>query len=247
MSVTLENYYLGLSMSKKVTFSVAAVLLLASTAFAADTNTTKPPEEVSKTSTEKAPVVLKNKTSGYYVGLGFGGTGFSDGDLGKEFDDFKVAPDKDSSYGTRVYGGYKFNKIVAVEGSFTYYGAFNYKYTEGGSGKATELNPWGLNVAANLGYDFLNDQLRPYGLIGLGYMAYNQSFKQKLYTADGSLATVYGFGVEYTPTLFQGIGFRLQFDSAVSSVTVNYSDPTKDDKTFLQSFNIISLNAQYKF
>ena len=230
-------------MIKKVTFSLVAMLALASTAFAADTNATEPPAEVSKTSAEK----VNSHANGYYVGLGFGGTGFTDGDFGKEFDNFKVEPDKDTSFGARVYGGYKFNKIVAVEGSFTYYGNFNYKYTEGGSGKAAELNPWGLNVAANLGYDFLDDQLRPYGLIGLGYMSYSQSGKQKLYTTDGSLATVYGFGVEYTPTVLQGVGFRLQFDSTVSAVGVTYSDPKKDDKYFMQSFNMLSLNAQYRF
>ena len=234
-------------MTKKVTFSLVAMLALASTAFATDTDTTEPSVEASQTSTEKAPTVTNSHANGFYVGVGFGATGFSDGDFGKEFDNFKVEPDKDTSYGSRIYGGYKFNKIVAVESTITYYGAFNYKYTEGGSGKATELNPWGINVAANLGYDFFDDQLRPYGLAGLGYISYNQGFNQKLYTTDGSLATVFGFGVEYTPTLFQGVGFRLQYDSTVSAVNMTYSDATKENKAFLQSFNMLSLNAQYRF
>jgi len=230
-------------MTKKVTFSLVALLSLASTAYATDTDSTVQTE---KEATTKA-LIQHSHATGFYVGLGLGATGFTDGDFGKEFDSFNVTPDKDASYGSKIYGGYKFNKIVGVESTFTYYGAFNYKYTEGGSGKATEINPWGLNVVANLGYDFLDDQIRPYGLIGLGYVSYNQGYNQKLYTTDGSLATVYGFGVEYTPTSLQGIGFRLQYDSSISSVTMSYSDPTQDDKAFLQSYNMLSINAQYRF
>ena len=198
-------------------------------------------------------VVSTNETNsavrtGWYIGLGAGASSYGDGGMGKEFDNFSVQVDKGISTGFKLYSGYKFNTIVGVEASYIQYGTFSYKSADSVTTHVTtKVKPKSLNVAANLGYDFFNDQLRPYGLIGLGYIAYNQGYKQELYTTDGSLATVYGFGVEYTPTLFQCVGFRLQFDSTVSAVGVTYSDPKKDNKYFMQSFNMLSLNAQYRF
>ena len=217
-------------MSKKIAISLAAMLLLSSSAFAEDTNTLK---------------AENSHANGYYMGLGYGTTSFSDGDFGKEFENFKVAPDQDSDSGFKLYGGYKFNKIVAVEGSYINYGTMNFKYTEDGTGTATQMKPYSLNVAANLGYDFLNNQLRPFALAGVGYVNYAQSGVQKVYTTDGSFATTVGLGVEYTPTLFQGVGFRLAYDADIAAVSVNY--PTKDDKTFWQTLHMISLSAQYRF
>lgn len=230
-------------MSKKVVMSLVAMLALSSTAFAADTNTN---ETSSQTSSEVSKAANPH-ANGYYVGLGYGMTGFSDGDFGKEFENFKVAPDNDTDSGFKIYGGYKFNKIVGVEGSYVNYGKMDFKYTEGGTGTATEIKPYSLNVAANLGYDFLDDQLRPFALVGLGYVGYGQSGVQKLYTTDGSFATIIGMGVEYTPNLFQGVGFRLAYETDITAVTVTYSDSTKDDKAFLQSVSMISLSAQYRF
>lgn len=232
-------------MSKKVTFSLVTLLALASTAFATDTNNAESSVEATQTSTKEAPAV-NSHDNGFYVGLGYGLTGLSDGDFGKEFDTFKVEPDNNTDSGFKLYGGYKFNKIVGVEGSYINYGTMDYKYTEGGTGTATELKPSSLSVAANLGYDFLDNQLRPYALVGLGYVNYNQS-GQNLYSTEGSVATVIGIGVEYTPTMFQGVGFRLSYDSAITAVVMTYSDPTKDDKAFVQGLNMLSLNAQYRF
>ena len=232
-------------MTKKVTFSLVAMLALASTAFATETASTDSSTVETKT---VAQVPAENShADGFYVGLGYGMTSFTDGDFGKEFDNFKVAPDNDTDSGFKLYGGYKFNEIVGVEGSYVNYGTMDFKYTENGSGTATEIKPWSLNVAANLGYDFFDDQLRPFALAGLGYVAYGQSGQQDLYSTDSSLAGVFGLGVEYTPTLFQGVGFRLAYDSSITAVTMTYSDSNKDDKAFIQSFSMISLSAQYRF
>jgi len=232
-------------MFKKVSCSIIAILALSSTTFADDTATTDVSAEAS-TTTKEAPTASNPHANGYYVGLGYGMTGFSDGDFGQEFNNFKVTPDNDTASGFKLYGGYKFNEIVGVEGSYINYGKMDFKYTEGGTGTATEIKPYSLSVAANLGYDFLDDQLRPFALAGLGYVGYGQS-GQKLYTTDGSFATTIGLGVEYTPNLFQGVGFRLAYDTAITAVTVTYPNTTKDDKAFLQSVNMISLSAQYRF
>ena len=224
-------------MIKKITISLVSILTLTASVAANDaTSTQQVVQDATKISSE-----------GFYLGLGYGLSGFNDGDFGKEFDNFKVAPDNDTDSGFKLYGGYKFNKIVGVEGSYINYGSMDFKYTENGTGIATEIKPWSLNVAANLGYDFFDNQLRPFALAGLGYVAYGQSGQQTLYTTDSSLAGVFGLGVEYTPTLFQGVGFRLSYDSSITAVTMTYSDPTKDDKAFIQSLNMISLSAQYRF
>ena len=224
---------------------IAPLLVLSSLVTANQDSNETAPSTQSQVSTET--VKVKNAhTNGFYVGLGYGTTGFSDGDFGKEFDSFKVEPDNDTDSGFKFYGGYKFNKIVGVEGSYVNYGTMDFKYTEGGSGTATEIKPYSLNVAANLGYDFLNNQLRPYALVGMGYVNYNQS-GQTLYSSESSFAGVFGLGLEYTPTMFQGVGFRLSYDSTIPAVVMTYADSSKDDKVFLQSFNMISLNVQYRF
>ena len=230
-------------MSKKVVMSLVAILALSSSVFAGDKNNV----ELSTQASSEVSKAQNSHANGYYVGLGYGMTGFSDGDFGKEFEHFKVAPDNDTDSGFKLYGGYKFNKIVGVEGSYVNYGKMDFKYTEGGTGTATEIKPYSVNVAANLGYDFLDDQLRPFALAGLGYVGYGQSGIQKLYTTDGSFATIIGMGVEYTPNFFQGVGFRLAYETDITAVTVTYSDTTKEDKAFLQSVSMISFSAQYRF
>ena len=228
-------------MSKKVAISLMTIFALSTAVFAQDTNTT----ETSTQATENSIAVTNSHANGFYVGLGYGMSGFNDGDFGKEFDNFKVASDNYTDSGFKLYGGYKFNKIIGVEAIYTSYGTMNFKYTEGGTGTATEIKPNSLNVAANLGYDFLDNQLRPYALVGLGYINYNQTGAQNLYTTDGAFAGVFGIGLEYSPTLFQGVGFRLAYDNTFSSVTMSY--PNKDDESYAQSLGMLSLNVQYRF
>lgn len=197
-------------------------------------------------SQEAAPIAKVH--TGWYIGLGVGTSSYSDGDMGKEFDNFSVEVDEGSDTGFKFYGGYKFNTIVGVEASYVQYGTFNYKSADAAtSNVSTQVKPKSLNVAANLGYDFLNDQLRPYALVGLGYVNFGQTGAPEVYSTDNGAAFVWGMGVEYTPTMFNGIGFRLSLDNTCPVIIQSYDDPTKDDKAFVNSLRLLSLGVQYKF
>lgn len=141
--------------------------------------------------------------------------------------------------GFKVYGGYQFNKIVAVEAAYTEYGEFNAKnYSQ---------DPNSFSVYANLGYNFLNGQLRPFGMIGLGYLKSFQSYdllEQDFVTLHG------GVGIEYSPTIFKGFGFRASIDWDINSKFqngVDDNDNQVDSVLFYQRYSLWSLAVQYKF
>ncbi len=149
----------------------------------------------------------------------------------KEFDE------DDSGY--KIYGGYQFNKIIGVEASYTDYGTMSsYNYTQ---------EPQSFAVYANAGYNFFNGQLRPFGLLGLGYLKTNQSRD----LLDEDFVTLHvGGGVEYYPTVLNGFGIRAAIEgdvhvsneSAVNEYGVYYSS-----ETFCQRYMLMYLGVQYKF
>jgi len=222
---------------KKALLALISSTILVATLSAADVNATTP---------EKADAI----NTGWYIGLGLGAAGYSDGDMGKDFDNYEVQIDQKSNLGVKLYAGYKFNSIVAVEASYINYGTFSYKAAGSYTGTVdTEVSPSSLNVMANLGYDFLDDQLRPFALVGLGYVNFGQSSNPtpEVYSTDNGAAFVIGTGLEYTPKNFQGIGFRFTMEQDVAYVVQSYDDPTKDDKAYANRLALISLGVNYKF
>ena len=217
----------------KALYSLLTASLLVTALSAADVNAT-------------APTQVSIKT-GWYLGLGLGATKFMDDDIGESFDNrpLGVSLDQDTSNGFKLYAGYKFNTIVGVEASYVNYGKFTYKNSLGDT--TTTLNPESLNLAANLGYDFLNDQLRPYALAGLGYVDFAQGGYDKIYSTESSFGMVFGVGVEYTPKNFHGIGFRASIDRTMPVTVQTYNDPTKDDEAFIQPLCLYSIGINYKF
>ncbi|MEA2099510.1 MAG: outer membrane beta-barrel protein [Campylobacterota bacterium] len=92
--------------------------------------------------------------SGTYFGFGVGDSrytaGFhSEGCYIDENDGFTIKKYDVSDKAYKFYGGYQFNKIVALEASFTNYGTFvaSQKYTQ---------KPKSVALYANVGYSFFN-------------------------------------------------------------------------------------------
>ena len=219
---------------KKTLISIIASTMLATGLMASDDLNT----------TSAAPAV--DVHTGWYVGLGFGSSSYSDMDMGKDFDNFSVEVDQGTDTGFKFYGGYKFNTIVGVEASYVQYGTFTFKSADAATNNvSTEIKPKSLNVAANLGYDFFNDQLRPYGLVGLGYVSFGQTGTPEVYSTDNGGAFVWGMGVEYTPKMFKGIGFRLSLDNTCPMVVQSYDNA--DDKAYISPLRLFSAGVQYKF
>jgi len=179
----------------------------------------------------------KNDDNNIYVGIGFGGSAYIDSGFAKE----QIAGvDKDieeDGIGAKVYAGYQVNKIIGLEISYVYYGSFkandNYEY-----------HAQGLSVAGNVGYTFFDNQLRPYVLIGLGYIISNfphdgvdvSDYKPSLHT---------GLGLTYVPKVLEGMGFRVAYEGNGFSYTLNRG--TDEEKSYPQGFGILYVGVEYRF
>ena len=228
---------------KKNLLLLLSSALLASNLSAAETATTTP-SEVKVTTSAKTNAI----NTGWYIGLGLGASAYSDGDMGKDFATEKFVVDDNTATGVKLYAGYKFNSIVAVEATFIQYGTYSFKNEKGSDTITTEIKPRTLNVVANLGYDFLNDQLRPFALVGLGVVNFNQSGNLDVYSKDNGAALVVGVGLEYTPTIFHGIGFRATLENTTTYTILDFSDdPSKDDKAYANPLGLFTLGVNYKF
>ena len=143
--------------------------------------------------------------------------------------------------GYRIYGGYQFNKIIGVEMSYNDYGHMD-------DGLFSQ-DPYSLSVSANAGYNFVDNQIRPFGILGLGYMKANQNTE----VFDESVAAVhFGAGFEYYPSIFHGVGFRtgLEGDYKVKREYA-YSEADSGDlyslETLRRTYVMYYLAVAYKF
>lgn len=181
----------------------------------------------------------------YYFGFGYGNSDYqaafrddddyideNDGHITKRYD----ANDK----GYKIYGGYQFNEIIAVEASFTDYGTFvaSKRYTQ---------KPKSVALYANAGYNFFNRQLRPFALLGVGYLKTNQSrdvLEDDLVTAN------IGVGIEYSPTVLKGVGFRVVYERDFRITSQEAVDESGDNYStghFAHTYKLPYIGVQYKF
>ncbi len=200
---------------------------------------------------------VKEKTGeGVYAGLGIGSSLYNVAVANTKYNfdtstgtvsgsDIEQLDDSDIGY--LLYGGYQFNRIIAIEGSYTDYGSFSSTI----NGKDYSKKPRSFAVYANAGYTFLNGQLRPFGLLGLGYLLTNQSATyEQLNGFDDSAFTVHaGLGVDYYPTQFKGFGFRAAFtnDTNYDNSVKTYNNTVETSTSMWQYYSLFYIGAQYKF
>ena len=220
---------------------------------------------------QTSPSVTENTGEGFYLGAGFGASFYNltltksdyyvkDGDEPEYHltaNDMNSMDDKSEAY--LFYAGYQFNKVLAVEASYTDYGTFESTISKKVLGNDVERHyvkePTSMAVYANAGYTFLNGQLRPFGLLGLGYMHTNQSSdydKIDLFSDSTFVTAHIGAGLDYYPTAFRGFGFRVSItaDNYYDNTTLAYENTTKDqitDVALWQSYSLFYIGAQYKF
>ena len=198
-------------------------------------------------------------SDGFYAGLGGGvsmnmvmlvqGTYVSDGTSS-----YEVGKLGDVSAGYLVYAGYQFNKIIAVEASFTGYGAFSdtLKSENGLVEKTFSSDPMSGAVYANAGYTFASGW-RPFGQLGLGYMQSNgsDSFKNLNNFNDDFMTVHYGLGVDYAPASFNGFGLRLAFSGDMNmdanAVSTDADGNIEESATLMRLYELFYIGAQYKF
>ncbi len=158
---------------------------------------------------------------------------------------FEASELEDSDSGNLLYAGYQFNKIIAVEAAYTEYGNFSKIIFA----KQYSQTPESLAVYANAGYTFLNGQLRPFGIGGLGYLNRNQSRAYDRLGFKGEFVTLHlGFGIDYYPTVLRGLGFRLSFsDDMYVESDYTYTGSTTETDSLWQNYSLFYAGVQYKF
>ena len=206
--------------------------------------------------TTKSSVKESNSASGIYIGLGIASSAFN----GSYFSNtYIVDPNEDILYqndarriysnntGYKIYGGYQFNKIVGVELSYNDYGSFENTIRLFNKTLNYTQDPSSVSLSANLGYNFLNNQLRPFGIIGMGYMQTNQN--TAIFDSE-DMAMHYGGGVEYYPTILQGLGFRagVEFDTLmVGQQRYNDEQNSYSEQVIFRDYANYYASIAYKF
>ena len=176
--------------------------------------------------------------SGFYMGVGVGSTAYIDSEFAKAQVNKNVTEEvSENATGVKVYGGYQVNSIIGVEATYIYYGAFkvndDYTYTA-----------QGVSLSTNVGYSFLTGQLRPYILLGLGYV-YSDFPHRGIDVADQSPTLHIGFGMDYAPEAFGGIGIRGAYES--NSFSYKIEEGTPEEKKYIQGFGALYIGCFYKF
>ncbi len=184
------------------------------------------------------------KINGFYLGAGIGSFNYNT----------EQDWDNDNRYGKlieqtdgntlKVYAGYQFNKIIAVEATYSDYGdTQGYVYTFFNNKTAVKQSPTSFSVAANAGYTFANG-IRPFALLGLAYMDLNSSFT--FLDTDNPIAIKYGVGVEYAPVMLKGVQLRVAYeaDSYFAEAYNGWGEDTNIDVFTLNSFYA---GISYKF
>lgn len=191
---------------------------------------------------------------GFYLGVG-GGVSFnvtvlSLGNYQDNTTSYSTGSLSDTDVGYIVYGGYQFNKIIAVEAAYTDYGSFSdtaSKILQPGV-ETFSSDPSTVSVYANAGYTFANG-LRPFGQIGLGYLMINGSSSMDAIGIDDSVSMRFGLGLEYAPKKLSGFGFRVAYvEDVAMDFSYNADDNGKDTSTLLiNADGMLYVGAQYKF
>ena len=182
--------------------------------------------------------------SGLYAGLGYGNVNYSDDGLSKRIGGSEV---DDANTGMKVYLGYQFNNVIGLELGYVDYGKFEAKNT----GKDYSYASKSYSLSANLGYSFMDSQIRPFANLGAAYLSTKHENLLPTYedeTNDRGVAFHYGLGIQYEPNALKGVGFRVAYEIDTYATSVKTLGTSSDsDKTYTQANSLLYAAVQYKF
>lgn len=191
---------------------------------------------------EEAPTV---KIKGFYLGAGLGSFNYkTDGDWDDENRYGKlVEQTKGNTF--KVYTGYQYNKVIAIEATYTNYGETEgYVYTLFADKKTSvKQSPISFSVAANAGFTFDNG-IRPFALVGLGYTRLNSS--NEFLLIDNIITIKYGVGVEYAPAMLNGLQLRVAYEAdSYFSEAYSYKGWGQNEEKEGTDVDIFTMNSFY--
>ena len=189
-----------------------------------------------------------NPSKGFYIGAGYGVSTYRDGgyisDIEKEHNIQTLLKNYDTS-GYKLYLGYQFNRVVAIEGSYTNYGKFTVEdsYFDG---EIVALSPTSISLAANVGYSFGQyAEYRPFIIMGLSRMEMNEDGYVNVFRESSGNSLRMGLGFEYAPYESNGLGLRIAYEQ--DDFTLSEEKVTDASKTYKQNFSLAYFGVQYKF
>jgi opacity protein-like surface antigen len=170
-----------------------------------------------------------------YLGGGIGETDFDEGRLIEGNSD-PVSSNTDGQT-IKIYGGYRFNQFIVLEGQYSDYADVVYSNHQDSS-KDFTIGLENYSLALNVGYQF-NFGLRPFVTAGVGRMRVELDSQAENFSTWESSYRL-GAGLEYTPTMLPDVSFRLAYESDSFDV----KDSTSND-----SYSIAStyLGVSYNF
>jgi len=193
-----------------------------------------------------------NTTKGAYVGLGIGSSKYYDGGYNSDLRDYiarvgssTTTSENYNSTAYKLYGGYQFNKIVAIEASFTKYGKHSLDYS---TGTHLTVNPTALSLGVNVGYYFGDkNEFRPFAILGLSSLTFNETSSPTDGFNNTTNAIRLGLGFEYTPDFLENIGFRIAYENDYFNSDNNFFSAPEFKDTYSQYMDSLYFGVQYKF
>ena len=115
-----------------------------------------------------------------------------------DFDSNRTSLSADDAPGVEVFGGYRFNRYVSLEGLFHYTGKFDVTTTLPFSSSVEQVNGWGFTIMpATKVYplvDVLPAWVQPYGMFGVGALIAYVENEFGLLGSDTAATAAFRFG-----------------------------------------------------
>ena len=169
---------------------------------------------------------------GWYAGLGIGSATYSADTI-----------TDDSEVSLTAFGGYKFNKYLALQANVVNLG----EYTgDGVVIDSTDVSGVSMTVVGIIPLGSQGFEL--FGRLGLGLLSYEQNYElwgTEYSNSSIGDALVSSVGVNYTPVNFQQMSFHLAYENYYfeTEYVYEYNSASSDSN----SIGVITIGARYNF
>ncbi|APP07156.1 MULTISPECIES: outer membrane beta-barrel protein [Vibrio] len=182
-----------------------------------------------------------------YIGASVGQASFGDvhGSIseGGQNASMKLKPEDDSSLSGKVFGGYKFNEYISLEGAIGGYDALDGKVVTVGDMKFLSIQPKAtlpigdrFNLFAKAGLSYFNAELKVSNSVINGSSGYTT-------LSDSTVTGMYGLGAEFAITK----NFALQVEWEYMRPELEIAKAGNDKATVEADISVFSVGMNYRF